>query len=246
MAFQQQVLKQCTKILHEIECEKNTENPIDANQFEVLLNQRYQRYRAQKEAKHKEVLEYHEFIALCSITADRESQIPFLFQYTKLSFTIMCSHCDSRQEPIVNLASFEKCATKLHPLATKQNYKRVFLALASDIDDPNPATTPTESAADSSFSRLGSQLRQRVNDYTQNKPPISTKRSNSREVQNIQQGMNKTIYGGITMQRFCGYVKALQEELTIALRECQGMESLLSGHERILYHIRGVSDVKCI
>ena len=72
----------------------------------------------------------------------------------------------------------------------------------------------------------------------------SSKRPTSKEMNNnIQQEMNKSIYGGITMARFCGYVKALEQELSIEQRECQGMESLVGGHERILYHIRGVSDM---
>lgn len=123
----------------------------------------------------------------------------------------------------------------------------VFLALASDVDangdTSNEPADPAPMNNDSSFGRFGNQLRQRMNEYTQNSKP---KRSLSRESNisnNIQQEMNKSIYGGITMTRFCGYVKALAEMFSIEQRECQGMESLLSGHERILYHIRGVSDM---
>lgn len=36
----------------------------------------------------------------------------------------MCSNCDTSQEPIINRLQFEKWATKLYPLATKQNYQR--------------------------------------------------------------------------------------------------------------------------
>jgi len=249
MAFQQQVLKQCTKILHEIECEKNEDDPVDAVQFSEDLQRRYQRYRQQKEEEHKAPEhEYHEFVALCSITADRDGQTPFLFQYTKLSFTIMCSNSDSGRE-VITLRAFEKWATKLHPLATKLNYKRVFLALATDVNaerdkpPPSPPTLQPAGGSDSSFSRLGmNQLRQRVVGYAQNS--YSNRTASSKELNsNIQQKMNKSIYGGISMARFCGYVKALQHQMSIEERECGGMESLVSGHERILYHIRGVSDM---
>ena len=79
----------------------------------------------------KEVLlrPWHEFVALSSIAANRRSirAKPFLFENTKLSFTIMCSHCDAASEPTVNLKQFEKWAVKLYPLATAQNYKRFSL-----------------------------------------------------------------------------------------------------------------------
>jgi len=238
MAFQQQVLKQCTKILHEIECEKTEDDPMDLEQFEELLRRRYDRYRQQKESEQKEVFQFHEFVALCSITADREDPTPFLFKYTKLSFTIMCSHCDSRREPIINLSAFEKWATKLHPLATPRNYKRVFLALASD---PNPERNPKSNASPSEAvgNRLGiGVLRQRVTEYAQSSAKVKASESRS-----IGDEFSRSVYGGITMSRFCGFVEAVGHQLTIGQRECQGMESLVTATERILFHIRGVSDM---
>ena len=123
------MLKQCTRILHEIENEANPEQPVSAEQFEQSLLERYQLYKERKLAQHKDVLPWHEFVALSSITADRHSEKPFLFENTKLSFTIMCSQSDAAAEPTVNLKQFEKWAIKLYPLATAQNYKRCARSL---------------------------------------------------------------------------------------------------------------------
>eukprot|EP01084_Bolivina_argentea_P106563 190665_1 len=164
----------------------------------------------------------------------------------------MCSNCDARQELMINLKQFEKWATKLYPLATKQNCKRIFLALASDSnydhgDDAREHDTRTTDDTDrkSSFGRL----RQRVTDAYQNKSASNsttnlTKLTSKHEIQSH----DKTVYGGITMLRFCGYVNELITSYQIEQNECQGIKISLESHlrsmsERILYHIRGVSDM---
>ena len=125
----QKVLKECTKILLEIENDKlEQDKQITSDEFEHILKERHNAYCQRKQTKNEKALPLHEFVAACAITADQKSDKPFLFEKTKLSFTIMCSNWDASQgEPIINRLQFEKWATKLYPLATKQNYQRYVL-----------------------------------------------------------------------------------------------------------------------
>eukprot|EP01084_Bolivina_argentea_P067751 123332_1 len=239
MAFQQKVLKECTKILLEIENNRSPDNEdLDTDSFCSILEERYNIYKQRKQSKNMQVLARHEFIALCCITAERESNKPFLFEKTKLSFTIMCSNCDTNIEPMVNLKQFEKWATKLYPLATKQNYKRIFLALANDINDDIISDINDDDTRKGSF---GKRVRQHISDYKN-----SNKNNNIREVKERERH-DKIIYGGILMNRFCGYVTELYNNFNIEQNECGqvklSLEQIIQPHERILYHIRGVSDM---
>ena len=130
MALHHRISEECTKILLKIENDNNSsEKPLQTEEFEQLLLQKYNKYKQRKASQNaKDILARHDFIALCSIT-ESDNDKPFLFEKTKLSFTIMCSdHCDSNQsEPMINLKQFEKWAAKLYPLATKHNYKTYAL-----------------------------------------------------------------------------------------------------------------------
>jgi len=255
MSFQKKVLQECTKMLLEIENGDNPHKPVDAAQFESILEERYKVYQRRKRSKNEVFYELHDWVASCCITAEHKSDKPFLFDKTKLSFTIMCSNCDTNQEPMINRVQFEKWATKLYPLATKQNYQRVFLALASDASNNDAADLKLTSTASESgleeesagSARKGSfgRLRQRLNGGKPSRSMSSLKDANANK-------QEKSIYGGISMQKFCGYVKELEANFNIEQNECQGIKDSLeqqkecqdfAGHERILYHIRGVSDM---
>ena len=95
----QKVLKECTKILLEIENDKlDQDKQITNDEFEQILKKRHNAYCQRKQTKNEKALPLHEFVAACAITADQKSDKPFLFQKTKLSFTIMCSNCDASQD----------------------------------------------------------------------------------------------------------------------------------------------------
>ena len=120
------MLQQCTKILLSIENDNNGDKKVDYRDYEITLRDRYSAYKERKQQTNKEVLAYHDFVALCAITAERKSSTPFLFDYTKLSYSIMCTNQsdESQDNMIVTYPQFKKWATKFYPLATKQNYKR--------------------------------------------------------------------------------------------------------------------------
>eukprot|EP00485_Elphidium_margaritaceum_P022372 CAMPEP_0202721186 /NCGR_PEP_ID=MMETSP1385-20130828/146896_1 /ASSEMBLY_ACC=CAM_ASM_000861 /TAXON_ID=933848 /ORGANISM="Elphidium margaritaceum" /LENGTH=116 /DNA_ID=CAMNT_0049385303 /DNA_START=110 /DNA_END=456 /DNA_ORIENTATION=+ len=113
-SFQEKVLNECTKILLELENERHpSTQATNAADFTLILQQRYNLYQQKKRAQNEPFHAMHDWVASCCITADRKSERPFLFEKTKLSFTIMCSQCDTTQEPMINRVQFEKWATKL-------------------------------------------------------------------------------------------------------------------------------------
>ena len=125
---------------------------------------------------------------------------------------------------------------------------RVFIALASDSkSNPDPKVAEKEKTEDDSLIGSFGRLRQRVVDYKSNQQ--QNKQLNVKQMNTSKH--DKSVYGGIGMQRFCEYVQQLDANFNIEQNECANVKSSLeqsekcqiSTTERILYHIRGVSDM---
>ena len=105
---------------------------------------------------------------------------------------------------------------------------RVFIALAWDSkSNPDPKVAEKEKTEDDSLIGSFGRLRQRVVDYKSNQQ--QNKQLNVKQMNTSKH--DKSVYGGIGMQRFCEYVQQLDANFNIEQNECANVKSSLEQSE---------------